>query len=406
MQTLILGLVTPLMALFFAAAFVTLWRVGRMKRHVLGFGIAFALSAVGYLVTHFAPADAIYTFHTTQFFYSMGSIVMIASVCERAGQRLHLGSMVFVYGVTAFVLALAMSFTNDVDPRLIIVNMGYGVMFAMGVTTLLTARRRDIIDMAIIAVMVFQATDFLVRPSLTLLFEQSIPAEVYRESVYYSLIGLILSVKGIITALVLIGATIAEWTKTLREASERDLLTGLLNRGAFEQSMRSLLPRAQTEGRPLTLVVTDIDHFKQVNDIWGHQSGDLALSRFGELLREMVRDSDVAGRIGGEEFCIAVWNCESEPAERLAERIRQAFARIEHEGLNNDIRLTASFGVATAREGETYERLFARADTALYRAKSRGRDRVENAERQRVDDVAANSDSEQAEIEMKRVAEN
>lgn len=406
MQTQILGLVTPLMALFFAAAFVTLWRVGRMKRHVLGFGISFALSAVGYLVTHFAPANAIYTFHTTQFFYSMGAIVMIASVCERAGQRLHLGSMVFVYAVTAAVLAIAMSFTNDVGPRLIIVNMGYGVMFAMGVTTLLTARRRDIIDLAIIAVMVFQATDFLVRPSLTLLFEQSIPAEVYRESVYYSLIGLVLSVKGITNALVLIGASIAEWTKTLREASERDLLTGLLNRGAFEQSMRSLLPRAQTEGRPLTLVVSDIDHFKQVNDIWGHQSGDLALSRFGELLRDMVRSSDVAGRIGGEEFCIAVWNCESEPAERLAERIRQAFARMEHEGLNNDIRLTASFGVATAREGETYERLFARADTALYRAKSRGRDRVENAEQQRVDEVAARTEPQPPETKLKRAAQS
>ncbi len=402
MQTQILGLVTPLMALFFAATFVVLWRVGRMKRHVLGFGIAYALSAVGFLITHFLPADAFYLFHVTQVFYALGSTLLVASVCERAGQRLHLGSFAAVYLISALALGLTVSFSNDVGPRLVVVNMGYGVMFAMGVTTLLTARRRSVIDVAIIAIIAFQAADFLVRPTLTLLFEKSIPAQVYRESIYYSLIGLVLGVKGVTTAIVLIGATIAEWTNALRESSERDALTGLLNRGAFEQSMRNLLPRAQTEGRPLSLVVADIDHFKQVNDIWGHQAGDQAISSFGGLIDQMVRGSDAAGRIGGEEFCIAVWNCPNDPAERLAERIRQGFARLEHASLNDDIRLTASFGVATARDGETYEQLFARADSALYRAKSSGRDRVENAEERRLEEAAPKPNPKL--VELKRAS--
>lgn len=262
------------MSLFFAATFVMLWRVGRLKRHVLGFGIAFALSAVGFLITHFLPPDAFYLFHTTQLFYALASIVMLASVCEHAGQRLHLGSLTVVYLVSAVVLGLVVNFSNDVGPRMVVVNMGYGVMFAMGVTTLLTARNRSMIHIAIIAVMAFQAADFLIRPTLTLMFERSIPAEVFRDSVYYSLIGLVLGVKGVANAVVLIGATIVEWITDLRESSERDALTGLHNRGAFEESMRSLLPRAQTEGRPLSLVVADIDHFKQVNDTWGHQAGD------------------------------------------------------------------------------------------------------------------------------------
>ena len=87
MQTQILGLVTPLMALFFAVTFVVIWRVGRLKRHVLGFGIAYALSAVGFLITHFSPAKAVYVFHVTHLFYSLASVVMLASVCERAGLR-------------------------------------------------------------------------------------------------------------------------------------------------------------------------------------------------------------------------------------------------------------------------------------------------------------------------------
>jgi diguanylate cyclase (GGDEF)-like protein len=294
------------------------------------------------------------------------------------------------------------SFSNDVASRLIIVNIGYGVMFAMGTTTLLMAPRRSMIDLAIIAVMVFNAADFLIRPTLTLMFERSIPAEVYRDSIYYSLIGLLLGVKGVITAMVLIGAAISEWTTTLRESSERDALTGLNNRGLFEQSMQNLLLRAQMERRPLSLVMADIDHFKQVNDIWGHQAGDQAISSFGELIGRMVRGCDTAGRIGGEEFCIAVWDCENEPAHRLAERIRQAFACLKHPSLSDDIRLTASFGVATARDGESYKQLFARADEALYRAKARGRDRVENAEQQPLDEATAEANSQM--VEFKRTA--
>lgn len=386
MQTQILGLVTPLMALFFAAIFIMLWRVGRMKRHVLGFGIAFIFSAIGFLITHFLPADALYLFHTTQIFYSLGSVILIGSVCERAGQKLHIGSMIAIYLMSALVMGITVNFSDDIASRLVLVNIGYGVMFAMGVTTLLTARRRGMIDLAIIWVMAFQAVDFLIRPSLTLLFEQSIPLNIYRESIYYSLIGLVLGIKGLTVATVLIAATIAEWTTALRESGERDALTGLHNRGSFEQAMTEMLPRAQMQGRALSLIVADIDHFKQVNDIWGHQAGDQVITDFGNLIKNKVRSCDTSGRIGGEEFCIAVWNCDNEPAYRLAERIRQAFAGQEHADINDDIRLTASFGVATARDGETYKQLFARADKALYRAKSKGRDRAVNAEEHYLDD--------------------
>ncbi|GMN03037.1 diguanylate cyclase [Erythrobacter sp. MTPC3] len=380
MQTQILGLLTPLMALLFAVTFAVFWWAGRMQRHVLGFAIGYALFAAGFLATHFLPADAFYLFHTTQAFYSLGMIVYLVSLCERAGQRVHLGSLIGVYAISAAVLAIAVSLTQDVGPRLIIVNTGYGVMCAMGFSTLLASRRREVIDVAIIVVVAVQAMDFLIRPNLTLMFEKEILAAAYRDSVYYSLIGLVLGVKSVASAMVLIGATIIEWTTALRQKSERDAVTGLHNRGSFERSMRELLSRAQTEGRPLSLVVVDIDHFKQVNDIWGHQSGDQVISGLGELIRKRVRRYDVAGRIGGEEFCIAVWDCEDEPATQLSERVRKAFARLEHSSLSNDIRLTASFGVAEAREGESYEQLFARADEALYRAKARGRNRVENAE--------------------------
>lgn len=336
---------------------------------------------MGFLVTHFLPAGAIYLFHTTQFFYSLGIIVFVFSVCERTGQKAHLPTLLVIYALSVVVLGVSVSITPDVGPRLIIVNTSYGAMYIVCFATLLMARRRDAADYAIIAIVAIQAIDFLVRPNLTLMFERTIPADQYRDSVYYSLIGLVLGVKSVATAMVLIGATIAEWTRAVRETSEADPLTGLHNRAAFEEAMRTVVPKAHAESRPLSLVVADIDHFKQVNDIWGHQSGDKAISSFGRLISEMIRGCDTAGRVGGEEFCIAVWNCPNEPAERLAERIRQAFAQLDHEGLSNDIRLTASFGVATAQNGESYKDLFARADAYLYEAKFNGRNRVENAER-------------------------
>ncbi|MEQ3746971.1 MAG: GGDEF domain-containing protein [Henriciella sp.] len=400
MQTQILGLVTPLMAIFFAVTFFMLWKMGGLKRHVLGFGIAFALSAIGFLITHVLPADTFYVFHATQLFYALGSILMLLCACERVGQRPPLASFAIVYLFSAVVLALMVSFTNDVGPRLVLINIGYGVMFALGVMVLLNAPHRSKLDIAIIAIMAFQAADFLIRPSLTLMYESSIPAEAYRDTIYYSLIGLVLGIKGVTTAMVLIGATIADWMTALRESSERDPQTGLFNRASFEETMRNLLRRTQTEGRPLSLIVADIDFFKRVNDTWGHQAGDQVISKFGSLIARMIRDYDTAGRIGGEEFCIAVWDCESDPAHRLADRIRLAFAELEHSELKDNIRLTASFGIATAHEGETYAQLFARADNALYLAKSKGRDRVENAERQGITQDVASSNPRMVELEL------
>lgn len=398
MQTHILGLLTPLMSLGFAATFFMLWRVGGLRRHVLGIAISYVIVACGYLSTHLLPVDEFYVFHLTQAIYTVGISLFVASICDRVGQSVHLPSFAVIYVISAVALAVAVASSDDVGPRLIIVNTGYGAMITLGIASLLSAPRRTFVDIVIICVLAFQAADFLVRPNMTLLFERTIPAEVYRDSMYYSIIGLVLGIKSIVTAMVLVGATIGEWTGNLRESGARDPLTGLRNRGAFEEEMRTLIPRAQTERRALSLVVADIDHFKQVNDIWGHQAGDKAISGFGNLIQEMVRGCDVSGRVGGEEFCIAVWNCPNEPAERLAERIRIAFAQLEHEGLNPEIRLTASFGIATAHEGETYERLFARADAALYRAKSSGRNRVENAEYLREDDAASAEPAQLAQI--------
>ena len=119
--------------------------------------------------------------------------------------------------------------------------------------------------------------------------------------------------------------------------------------------------------------------FKQVNDIWGHQVGDGAIAAFGEMTANMIRGSDIAGRIGGEEFCILVWNADEAIAANLAERLRSRTTQLELSKDALDVRLSASFGVAERQSGESYRSLFARTDKALYEAKQGGRNRVVTA---------------------------
>lgn len=168
----------------------------------------------------------------------------------------------------------------------------------------------------------------------------------------------------------------------LRTMADTDPLTGLLNRRAFEQRAQVML--ADQRGDPLVaLIMIDIDHFKRVNDTWGHESGDHALTCLASVCRETVRADDVVARIGGEEFVILLPVREAGQAGVLAEKLR---GRLHQETIqSNDGRsfaITASFGVAHAtRVGlADVESLLRSADALLYRAKENGRDRVECAE--------------------------
>ena len=355
---------------------LVLWRQGRMERHVLVFAVGYGLFALGFGTTHLFPTDSPFLFHASQFFYAAASTCLIWGVCDRAGVGVSLPALGTTYASAAVALVAAVVLSDDAGPRLVIVNTGYGAMFVIGTVTLLSSHRRDWMDRLIIAALALNAADFLLRPSLTLLAEGAIPVGEYRQSIYYSVINLVLTVKAIGVAMVLIGASFLDLYNSVRERAKFDSMTGLRMRQAFERDVNTRLAVATREGVPVSLVVADIDHFKQVNDLWGHQAGDEAIAAFGTLVSEMIREGDVAGRVGGEEFCVLVWNCREDAAARLAERLRAAFARMRHPALGEGICLTASFGVIERARGEAYNGMFARADAALYRAKESGRNRV------------------------------
>lgn len=170
--------------------------------------------------------------------------------------------------------------------------------------------------------------------------------------------------------------------RTLSEVSTRDALTGLYNRWFVIEKIESEMNRSLRHGSPMSLLMLDVDHFKRVNDTWGHGAGDQVLQGIGKLLRDSCRVYDVPGRYGGEEFCIVLPETRPGNTTVVAERIR---SRLEATALPcgaASIAVTASIGIAGLDVSEGSEllspsALIDRADRALYSAKNRGRNRVE-----------------------------
>jgi diguanylate cyclase (GGDEF)-like protein len=168
--------------------------------------------------------------------------------------------------------------------------------------------------------------------------------------------------------------------ETLLDQSTKDPLTGLSNRGAILGELQSRFDLSRRHARPLTVVMCDLDHFKRINDTHGHGAGDQVLSCFGALVHQNLRGTDLAGRIGGEEFLLVLPETEMEGAMFLADRLRNALRNSPQAFGDTLLTVTCSLGVAergpSDRDGGM---LLGRADGALYQAKHRGRDRVVSA---------------------------
>lgn len=165
----------------------------------------------------------------------------------------------------------------------------------------------------------------------------------------------------------------------LRSANT-DPLTGLNNRTALETALRREIDLAHRHGTPLSLVVVDIDHFKSINDTYGHTVGDNAIQAFANCAVRTTRGSDIVFRYGGEEFVALLSNTGSNGALLLAERLRRAVSEMPLVCGDTCFNMSISAGLTTLQQGDTGESLFSRADSGLYVAKQEGRNRVRIAQ--------------------------
>ena len=220
---------------------------------------------------------------------------------------------------------------------------------------------------------------FTIATALRLLFTSAGNAEFL---LYY---GLPLSM---VAAAILIALGVADRLREQRVAlseaerhAQTDALTGVLNRRSLIERLDAACARAQARGLPIALLFIDLDHFKVINDTWGHPAGDACLAAIIPPIQAELRQSDVIGRYGGEEFVVILSSADVAAADLIAQRIRQRVAEVRVEGFGQLIQLTCSIGVAASDKlGVWGEHLIARADAAVYAAKRSGRNRVQVAE--------------------------
>ena len=169
--------------------------------------------------------------------------------------------------------------------------------------------------------------------------------------------------------------------QAMKLIANRDALTGLLNRRAFLPLAKDALGDFRRVQRPLSVLMIDIDHFKRVNDRYGHPAGDVVIRKVGTIINDTIRTTDKVARFGGEEFVVLLNDNNAAGAAIIAERIRQTVASTVFEADNDRLLATISIGIAEAEKFDTdIDRIIERADRALYEAKSRGRNCVHTFE--------------------------
>ncbi|CCV10661.1 GGDEF domain-containing protein [Mesorhizobium sp. STM 4661] len=262
--------------------------------------------------------------------------------------------------------------------RMMAYQLPYAAMQFVGLGIVWSSRqRRDRLDQVLMAVLGASALQFVSKPFIAAaLGGWGANPQAYMQSNYALVSQSLGTVFALAVALLILIIMVRDVLAEVTSRSEIDTLSGLLNRGGFESHAERAMLEAARKGVPVTLVIADLDHFKNINDNFGHASGDRVIEAFAGLLREAAADHHVAGRLGGEEFAIILPGTNLAAARLFAEGTRNAFCTLPVEGLPRDHRCTASFGVAELQPDEGFAGLTQRADEALYQAKRGGRDRV------------------------------
>jgi diguanylate cyclase (GGDEF)-like protein len=255
--------------------------------------------------------------------------------------------------------------------------LAYQLPFALGALlgcrTVLRLPERRTLYVAIGVLYGLIALQFAAKPFLAVAFGSGRTAMEYTRSLYAVIsqasTAVLLVAAGLLVLLLVVQRAIGE----AHAASETDALSGLANRRGFDRQAELLLARAAREQLPVSAILFDLDHFKAINDRFGHAMGDSVIAAFGTLLRSMAPRDAIVGRTGGEEFAMLLPGADGVAAERSGDAIRLALSELGEGPLP---RVTVSGGVAEWERRETLAELVRRADAAAYRAKNSGRDRV------------------------------
>ncbi|MEW5423843.1 diguanylate cyclase [Amorphus sp. 3PC139-8] len=375
-EPLLLSLLGPVTILVFASAYLWTWFITHRRHHyllaiafamilpvpgallqifpgTLGKGATTVLSGVLFMAAPLIAAEGVQRRYGRQFGWAWDvALLTVASA----------GQIYFWYG------------DQDFQARAYIVNFFGGIVFVTAAVRIWTATRGRTADRLVFWVLFLYGVHVFPR---TILISWNVPKSTlaaYDFPLFWQVASLSTAVFASALGLAFLVAVLTEHMDELRRDRDVDPLTGVLNRRGFEEQAGRLL--ADWTHKDLTLILCDLDHFKRINDTYGHRIGDEVLKRLGSLLSQISRNSDALGRIGGEEFALLAPDCGMEQAEAFSRLIHETIAIADFELPDGRAAIRASLGVAVRQPDETFAAWFDRADAALYRAKAEGRNRT------------------------------
>lgn len=368
-----LSLIAPTLVVVFAITFVGIWCAFRHRTYLLylaagcGLFAAGAMSQILYL-----PRDSGANALVSGMLYITAVCAATQGILNRVGRGLPWRA--YLAFCAAILTALWYFFYIDRNllVRVYVLNIGIGALLTVAALRMRRASAGRRIDTALFVVLLAFGLHFFPRTLLSIGTHAPNGPLAFADSPFWQWLQLSLAVFSVGLAITLLLAVAADTIDEVRHEGEKDWLTGLLNRRGFETRMR---PFEQRGHEPAALVVGDVDHFKRINDQYGHSGGDAVLKDVARALTLSVRKRDLLGRIGGEEFAIYLPATDFQEAVRCAERLR-AFVADTVRAPDGASPVTMSLGVAAATAADNWQSLFQRADEKLYAAKRAGRNQV------------------------------
>jgi len=372
------ALINPGMSLVFAAAFFMLWWNQRDRHFIAVMAASFLALSFGFLLQYFTLFNLTLTKLLSNLLLLAGGTGLATGSLARFGCRTPV-ARTGIFGAAGFIAFL---WYLVVDPD--ITGRVYAINFAVGAISLVIAveirsssRTFRFVDKLLVALTTFFGLSYFVRPVVAVYIEGPYTSyEGFHNSIYWTTMSVSSSMFLLLFSLLLITAIALDLMDELRQESQTDPLSGLLNRRGLEERATEMLRNATRRKSPLAVVVCDIDHFKAINDTFGHATGDAVIAAFATCLRDCVGPHNLVARLGGEEFAVLLQGATSAVGRLFAESTRTTLGVLKLPCLPPEHRLTASFGVAEWTGSESLQNLVSRADAALYEAKKAGRDCV------------------------------
>ncbi|MCC2608852.1 GGDEF domain-containing protein [Neorhizobium petrolearium] len=368
-------LIWPGIFVLFGLMFLWAWALERRRPYLL-------LLALGCTVFASAAASQILGWPSgtgpnaifSGFLYTVAVLATAEGMLLRSGKRLGLRLDGAILCAVTGLLWYFCYVAPNLLARIYVQNFGYGAILLMAALRLRSLRHERLVDRLLFWTLFGFSVQFFPRTIITVGFSAPGSLEAFRTSLFWNVLQFSLAIFGAGLAFLLLTAALTDVMDDLRRERDSDPLTGALNRRGLDERLKHLLRKRS--GTSVSVIVCDIDHFKSVNDRFGHSAGDEVLRSFAQLLKVNVRSQDLVVRTGGEEFTIILPDADEDQAAEVAERIRAEFQVAPFEFSSGTRVMTASFGIAQLSAKETVEAAMERADQRLYAAKAGGRNTV------------------------------